>query len=365
MNAQRVAIGIGIVCLLGGWGAGIYGVTHLLRGGGFPSFGSPPAPPVVRTPAPKIVPLPKDLESFLRKTRALAPADVARLRARVLKNPGDAPARALLLDFSMFAPHDEKLKRLHDEQAVWFVANLPATPLLGGGSMMVQSYDDANTYALIRRLFEEALPKLPQSADLRANFAAFILGDDHEGAIRLLEDAARLDPKSPDRYADLAFAQFLASRGTFGRIDREQANLTLANYAKAQSLGGSPEIRYYLEAALDADRLDVARRVATRALKDRDTEDDFYAAHTTLGLLALREGDVPSAKVHLLDSAKVEGSPVLGSFGPDPALAKALLEQGERATVLAFVKATGRFWEDERQVRWRKALEAGNTPDWE
>ena len=124
-------------------------------------------------------------------------------------------------------------------------------------------------------------------------------------------------------------------------------------------------MRYYLRAALDAERPDVARRVANRALKERDDADDVYVAHTTLGLLALRENDLASAKGHLLDSAKVEGSPVLGSFGPDPALAKALLERGERKTVLFFLEEIGRFWKDERQVRWAKAVRDGNTPDWD
>lgn len=46
--------------------------------------------------------------------------------------------------------------------------------------------------------------------------------------------------------------------------------------------------------------------------------------------LLLRNGNIELAKEHLIKSAQVVGSPVLGSFGPKFSLAKELLEHNEK-----------------------------------
>ena len=61
--------------------------------------------------------------------------------------------------------------------------------------------------------------------------------------------------------------------------------------------------------------------------------------------------------------AGVDGSPVLGSFGPNTALAKELLEHGERETVLEYFELCSRFWDPEKLGVWADLVRAGRIPD--
>lgn len=50
----------------------------------------------------------------------------------------------------------------------------------------------------------------------------------------------------------------------------------------------------------------------------------------------------------LLASAQMPGSPTLNSFGPNVSLAKDLLTEGERDTVLQFFTLCRSFWKMDR-----------------
>jgi hypothetical protein len=60
-------------------------------------------------------------------------------------------------------------------------------------------------------------------------------------------------------------------------------------------------------------------------------------------------------------AGKTPGSPQLNSFGPDRDLARALLERGERAAVLAYLADCARFWTGNEALLegWRTAIEQG------
>jgi hypothetical protein len=82
-----------------------------------------------------------------------------------------------------------------------------------------------------------------------------------------------------------------------------------------------------------------------------------------MGLVCLAEGDVATAKTHLLESGKTVGSPVLISFGSDMNLAKGLLDAGERSAVLESLELCSIFWEmgKVRLTLWRNEIERGGT----
>ena len=71
------------------------------------------------------------------------------------------------------------------------------------------------------------------------------------------------------------------------------------------------------------------------------------------------------ARAYLLESAKIEGSPSLDSFGPNMTLAKEMLERGERGAVLEYFDLCGKFWKHgrDRLAVWREQVEAGVVPD--
>lgn len=93
--------------------------------------------------------------------------------------------------------------------------------------------------------------------------------------------------------------------------------------------------------------------------------DAYYLAHSFLGRIALREGDVAGAKAHLMRSAQTVGSPVLNSFGPDLSLASELLQHQEFQTVVDFLTQIKRFWkiDDGKIDLWTGQIQSGGTPD--
>lgn len=126
-------------------------------------------------------------------------------------------------------------------------------------------------------------------------------------------------------------------------------------------------------ASVDTGDYKKARRYAGELLrlsyelfpKERPDADGIHKGNIVLGRLALRAGDAEGARAYLLKSARVEGSPVLGSFGPNMMLAKELLEKGERDVVLEYFDLCEKFWElGHKQLgRWRSQVRAGTIPD--
>jgi hypothetical protein len=91
-----------------------------------------------------------------------------------------------------------------------------------------------------------------------------------------------------------------------------------------------------------------------------------YVSNEVLGRVALRKGDVASAKEFLLASGQSAGDPVLKSFGPNLLLAWELLQIGERDTVLRFLdECKEGFWKFRaREIQtWQDVIQQGKTPD--
>jgi hypothetical protein len=125
------------------------------------------------------------------------------------------------------------------------------------------------------------------------------------------------------------------------------------------------------KAALNASALEDARAYAQEMLAAaQDTEKWIYGDHVffgnmVLGQVALRNGDIESAKTFLLASGKTPGSPVLGSFGPNMSLAKELLDARETDTVLKFFDQCEAFWTRHggRLYEWAATAKRGEVPD--
>jgi len=124
--------------------------------------------------------------------------------------------------------------------------------------------------------------------------------------------------------------------------------------------------------ALVAGDLARAEQYANEVLKDAQEDKSGwnagYAMHKgniILGRVALRRGDVEGAKQHLLAAGDVSGSPELETSGPNMALAKELLEKGERETVITYLESCAKFWKmghDDLQ-NWIATIKGGGTPD--
>ena len=87
----------------------------------------------------------------------------------------------------------------------------------------------------------------------------------------------------------------------------------------------------------------------------------IHKGHLALGLIALANRDLTSAKAELLEAGRTPGSPQLNSFGPNMLLAQGLLEAGEGGTVLEYFKLCTVFWKmDFRKTdQWSNQIQSG------
>ncbi len=100
-------------------------------------------------------------------------------------------------------------------------------------------------------------------------------------------------------------------------------------------------------ASLEAGDIASAKRLAEGIVRNNS---NHHEANTVLGRVALQEGDLKTAKIYLLKSAKTPGSPQLKSFGPNFSLARELLEKGEKSAVLEYLDMVGKFWANPENV---------------
>jgi len=91
----------------------------------------------------------------------------------------------------------------------------------------------------------------------------------------------------------------------------------------------------------------------------------IHQGNLVLGRIAVKEGDLGAARDYLLKAGNTTGSPQLNSFGPNMSLAKDLLEQGDRETVLQYFDLCRQFWKPEfsKLDDWSEQVTAGKIPD--
>ena len=97
---------------------------------------------------------------------------------------------------------------------------------------------------------------------------------------------------------------------------------------------------------------------------DWNSDNAIHKAHLILGRIALARGDFERAGAELIASARIAGSPQLGSFGPSMALALDLLRAGRPEVVLEYLALCENFWEmGLPQLRaWTQDIRNGHTP---
>jgi hypothetical protein len=169
-------------------------------------------------------------------------------------------------------------------------------------------------------------------------------------AVQRLEELKSEMPRSPEQVlADLE--QDATGRSALERF------YALSDLAKAALDAGATE-----KAAAYANELLSA---APQHKEDWNYGNAIHNGHTTLGLLAIRQGDVEKAREHLLESVQMEGSPQLDSFGPKMSLAKELLDKGESSAVLQYFSLCRGFWKmgGASLDAWSEAVRNGKTPD--
>ncbi|MCZ6482852.1 MAG: peptidoglycan-binding protein, partial [Alphaproteobacteria bacterium] len=155
---------------------------------------------------------------------------------------------------------------------------------------------------------------------------------------------------------------------------RALAEKRLAELEKGRRPGATGKLEKLAKAAFAAGDMRKAGLYANELLdagmkpgneKRRGTA--VHHGNLILGRIALKQGKKESAKAFLIEAGRSSGGGTLGSFGPNMALAKELLEAGEKAAVIEYLRLCKSFWDYDRKKgtldRWIKTIRAGGTPE--
>lgn len=153
---------------------------------------------------------------------------------------------------------------------------------------------------------------------------------------------------------------FLDERDPKKRMMLLEDLLNEDEYSRWAWLDDAAELAYQIEDYDKAKKYSLeSLSISGNYISDWNYGNSIHNANMILGRLSLRDGDVNKAKEYLLESAKSKGSPQLDTFGPSLALAKELLDIGEKTVVLSYLKSITLFWQMDKGCvkRWIKQIE--------
>jgi tetratricopeptide (TPR) repeat protein len=306
----------------------------------------------------------------------LSSHSAAVLEERLEKGAGDDRARAQLLGY--WFPRrqgSESARSSHDAQVLWLIEHTPDSPILALPQAYIVAPVEDTEYERMRTAWLRQVQVHGSDPAVLGNAARFFILHDPELSESLLKKARTLDPLEHEWAQLLGQVYTLRYQSSWTPEERHEA-AALALDALEESLRLADEeversdlLDEAAKIALAAGSYEkaavYARELLTYALSE-DCWEKGNAVHDgnmVLGCVALRAGQTAIAKAHLMAAGRAEGSSHLNSFGPNMTLAKELLEAGERAAVLKYLRLCRRFWPDEILGLWIEQIERGAIPE--
>jgi hypothetical protein len=279
------------------------------------------------------------------------------LEEELQSSPADITVRTRLLGYyagAMFASEDMAGSRA--KHALWLIENAPDAGITG--SVFCRLDEPEATAAA--RAWDQHLVRRPNEPNILAHAARFFQYSQPKRALELILKAQELAPgggwkleeEDPPRDCEVSCSH----AETNASAERNRLD----------------ELRSIIIHAVNNNDRQSAKSAATELLAlastlegDLSCGDATYLGHHTLGCLAVADGDIAEASGRLLSAAGTPGSPVLGSFGPDMTLARALLERGEHSVVLLFLEKCHEFWSmgHGKLEVWTEDVRSGRMPD--
>jgi len=299
--------------------------------------------------------------------RKLSEEAVRNLESRLEAAPDDLEARTELLGYYFRRAYGSKeAKEARQRHTLWLINNRPDAPVLGLPYAHLNAHLDGSAFQEGKQAWLKQVAREPENAAILGKAAAYLLLEDPTAAESLYKRAEAAEPQNPIWPDRLGHLHALGLATKTGEAKQESAKAALAAYER--SLQHMKDRGNLLpdaaKAAFEAGDLGKARSYAEEVLAETGEDGDkLHHGHLILGRIALRADDVAKAREHLLAAGKTSGSPALNSFGPNMALARELLEKGERQGVLEYFKLCGSFWKEDRLDTWAKEVRAGKIPD--
>jgi len=282
--------------------------------------------------------------------------------------PDDVEARTRLLGHYFLRAHGStEAKEARQRHILWLIANQPEAEVLGLPYGHLNVHMDGSAFQEGKQAWLSQVAREPMNAAILGKAAAYLLFEDPDAAESLYKRAEAAEPHNPFWSNQLGHFYALGLSRKTGEEKQKAAKDGLAAFER--SLGNVKDRGDLLpdaaKAAFDAGDLAKARAYAEEVLAGDNQEDGQKVHHGNLilGRIALRAGDVAKAREHLLAAGKTPGSAPLNSFGPNMALAKELLEKGERLAVLEYFKLCANFWKSDQLDAWATEVRAGKIPE--
>lgn len=314
------------------------------------------------------------------------------LEERLAADPDSEELRQDIL-FEYLGPGlGNEARRIH--HIVEYVRRFPRTLIARRPHVHVYPSESPAGFAQIEQEWLRHRTESPSDPEIAQGHALLVAQGDPDRAAQMLEEAIQANPQHPNLWLELGGVcqepvrrlQALQQARALGAV---QPNLlawlaqgalaardtSAAEGAAAELLALADEARSVYGDELDwpeRGRALWARASAARE-NDRDARELVHAigdyanrkhwAHTTLGVLAARSGDLAVAKQHLRDSAAIKGDHRLSSYGPSFLLASELCALGEWDAAADYLEACAAFWNPEELRDWVRQLRERRMPE--
>jgi len=303
---------------------------------------------------------------LLYSGKSLSKPKAEELEATLRKNPEKIDERLVLIGYYT-ANGKTALDRMHlRNHVLWMVGNHPEHPSTAEPSLR-DLPGDVEGNAQILALWTEHLESRGDDVDVLRNAEKFFFGKDPAEADRLIHRLSEKEPSNREWSNELA--KLYRMFGIPGVQIDDPAERASEAYKRVLALTRLPAARDTLagdmaEAAFKVGDFTGAAEFAKIHLQGKDRTAP-QRANTILGRVALRSGDVVSAKRYLLDSSAPEAGKDVSLSGPTMILAKELLEQGETDAVLQYLENCLSLWprgENALQI-WMADIRHGKMPN--
>jgi len=313
------------------------------------------------------------------------------LEEQLAADPESEELRQEIL-YECLAVADGEPRRIH--HALEYIRRFPRTAVARAPFVHVDQATFPEAFARIEQEWSRLRAEQPSDPELAQGHAALVAPCDRARAVGILDEALKQNPDAsglwlelgricPDPTRSLSALQRARALGAsqpnlltwLARAAIEAVDVVAAEQAANELLAQVAEAR-----SIYGDQLDWPERgrdLWTRARSTSNSEataqtlvgainDHAYRkhwAHTTLGVVAARNGDAAKAIQHLRESASVGGDFRLSSYGPSLLLARELCALGEWDAAADYLEACAAFWNPEPLRGWVQQLRDPQMPE--
>lgn len=243
-------------------------------------------------------------ESFLEGRRLTSQA-AEQLEGKLAQEPEDEHSRFTLIGYyckrAIWKRVDRERVMNHE---LWFIRNKPDHPELRFVVGSIVACWDSDLYELGKAAWLEHVHEGCTDVAILMNAASFFSMWDSKMAIRLVERARVLEPSNRKLLHRLAHIHDLALLRNPDDTLLRRAYEVRKELAEAEPEAIDQLVKF-AEVALRCGDFSAARVAAQKVLEDKSSESQSIRseAHSILGRIYLREGDLKAARVELLNCA--------------------------------------------------------------